>query len=180
MSKISDMVADRLEAQMGASFEHMRAIGRVSTSLFVRYANVSWAMERAARNAIAPKDAYHAARIRGAQAADCGSCVQIEVNLATKAGLAPDLIRAILNGEVTPESPLAAVCAWTDATMGERVDDTEHREIVQAHYGQKAMIEISYAMNAAAFYPGVKRALGYAVACQIPQVDVPGLAAPAT
>ena len=47
------------------------------------------------------------------------------------------------------------------------MDDPEARDIIRKAFGEAGMIEISLAVNGAARLPGVKRAMGYATACDI-------------
>ena len=76
------------------------------------------------------------------------------------------LIRDVLHGNPLP-APLNAVATLTDSVTKDRTDNPEAREKITAAYGDAGLIELSLAMNAAAMMPGVKRAMGYATACDL-------------
>ena len=113
-----------------------------------------------------PADAYHTARIRAALAADCGTCVQAELNLARKSRLKPALIETILHATLT-DPALIAVMQLTDAVVAKRCDDPAAREVILGKWGDAGLIELALVMNGAAMLPGIKRAMGYATACDI-------------
>ncbi len=150
------------EKRVGVTFDYVRKIAQTNFGLLLRYNKVFGFLDPRKH---LPASAYHAARLRGALAADCGTCVEAEINLALQAGLSKDLVKAILNG--TLDGPLHAVVALTDAVVAAKEDAPEARaEILQA-YGEAGLIELSYAMNGAALLPGIKRAMGYATTCNL-------------
>ena len=59
----------------------------------------------------APAEAQAAAGIVGTLAEDCGPCTQISVDLAGKAGVKPEVLRAILAGDEAAMGETAAL-AW--------------------------------------------------------------------
>lgn len=160
---ITNHFISKAELRLGVPLEYVRAIAAVSTGLLNRYNRFFGFLDP---NKHAPPSAYYVARIRGAMAADCGTCVEIEFNLASQAGVEDKLIAAALRGDPDAMDPqFGAVCQLTDAVVANRIDDPDAREAVIAAYGEAGLIELSYAMNGAALLPGVKRAMGYAVAC---------------
>ncbi len=151
------------EKRIGVTLDYVRQIAKTDFGLLMRYNRLFGFLDP---NRHAPKDAYHVARIRGALAADCGACVEVEVNLARQSGMDEATIDRALTGQhLTPD--LQWVCRLADATVRDRTDDTEAREAVRAAYGDPGLIELAYAMNGAAILPGIKRAMGYATACNI-------------
>jgi hypothetical protein len=66
---------------------------------------------------------------------------------------------------LTPE--IAAVARLSDAVTGERCDEPDARAVIEMAWGDAGLIELSFAMNGAALLPGIKRAMGYAVSCDI-------------
>ncbi|MGB7243709.1 MAG: hypothetical protein WBC93_16700 [Sulfitobacter sp.] len=112
--------------------------------------------------------AYHTARLRGAIAADCGTCVEAEVNLAKRAGISVEIIHQVLSAQYAAlPQEIQAVARLSDAVVGRREDDDVARQTVQSAYGDAGLIELGYAMNGAALLPGIKRAMGYATTCDI-------------
>lgn len=45
---------------------------------------------------VSPAIAHHTARLRGAIAADCGTCVKAEINLAQQAGISRQIVANII------------------------------------------------------------------------------------
>ncbi|APG46565.1 hypothetical protein [Phaeobacter porticola] len=163
LKKIAHFFIRRAERRIGVSLDYSHAIADTDLGLLARYNRVFGFLDP---NRHVPAAAYHAARLTGALTADCGTCVEAEINLATAAGLSPDLVKSILRGDAL-EPDLAAVVRLAGAVVGTRSDDPEARELVRAAYGEAGLIELSYAMNGAALLPGIKRAMGYATACDL-------------
>jgi len=160
---ITSHLISKAEKRLGVPMDHVRAIAAASTNLLNRYRRFFSFLDP---NNHAPPEAYYVARIRGAMAADCGTCVETEFNLADQAGVDGKLIAAALRGDLEALGPqLGAVSQLTEAVVANRIDDPDARDAVVAAYGEAGLIEISYAMNGAALLPGIKRAMGYAVAC---------------
>lgn len=159
------MLIGRAESRLGVSLDYVRQIAGTDFGLLRRYNRVFGFLDP---NRKVPAPAYHAARLRGALAADCGTCVEAEMNLARQAGLSGALIDQILAGRgplIT--EPLGAVIALSDAVVARREDDAEARDAVRAAWGEAGLIELAFAMNGAALLPGIKRAMGYATSCNL-------------
>ena len=162
-------ILDRLiagnERRLGASLDYVRKIAATDLSLLFRYNRLFGFLDP--RRKTNP-EAYHAARIRGALAADCGTCVRIEINLARQAGVKEGTVDAILVGDVTRLSAdTAAVIRLADAVTRDRRDDPQARAAIVERFGDAGLIELAFAMNGAALLPGIKRAMGYATGCDI-------------
>src|SRR5262245_25144199 len=84
------------EKRLGVPLEYARHLARVSLRVLFRVGKIPQVAEYRRQMPAGP---FYAARIVAAQHDDCGECVQIAVNQASKAGLAPDLIRAALSGQ---------------------------------------------------------------------------------
>lgn len=121
-----------------------------------------------------PRDALHLARLQAIRIEDCGECVQIEVNLARRAGVFTDWIRAVLSErlEQLPEDLADVVRFATAVTVPDR-DEPALRERVRRLYGDQGLIDLSLAIASARFFPTLKRALGYSQSCSLIQVAVP-------
>lgn len=155
----------RAEKKVGVSFDYTHHIAQTSPGLLIRYNRIFGFLDP---NKNTPALAHHTARLRGAIAADCGTCVEAEINLARIAGLDDDIVSNIIAGDyqALPEG-VAAVAHLCDAVVGRREDDPEAREIIRAAFGEAGLIELTFAMNGAALLPGIKRAMGFATACDI-------------
>ena len=165
MRRLVNWMIGRAERRLGVGLDYVHQIAGAGIGLLMRY-NRIFAFLDPRRHS--PSDAYHIARIRGALAADCGTCVQAEINLAGNAGVPKDVVNAVLRGDVAAlPTSLASVIQLVDAVVRDRIDDADARQAVMDAYGEAGLIELVYAMNGAALLPGIKRGLGHAVACDL-------------
>jgi hypothetical protein len=115
-------------------------------------------------------EVYFTAKIAAYRQQDCGSCLQITVNLARRAKVRAELIRDLIAGRVQalPE-PLRDVYRFAEE-QANRVDNPELREVLRARYGDEGLITLAVAITSAATFPTMKRALGYATSCSRVQI----------
>ena len=108
----------------GVSVEYLRHVARTSLPAFLKFALFT---PLASHRKKLPPDVYHLARLVAVQHEDCGTCVQIEVNLARQDGVAPELLRAALKGRFEELPPhLADACRFARA-VSEQADDADLR-----------------------------------------------------
>lgn len=81
-------------------------------------------------------DAWHAAHLAGALSEDCGPCTQLCVDMASRDGMDPQKIAALIRGDIE-----------------------------SAGAGERGLISLGYAVTFARIYPALKRALGHGQAC---------------
>ncbi len=165
LKKIAHGLIGQAEKRVGVTFDYVHAIADTSFSLLTRYNRLFRFLDP---NRFAPQDAYHVARLRGAISADCGTCVEAEINLARQTGMDAAVIDQVLSGTYSalPEA-LAATARLADAVTGQRTDDPDARETIRSEFGEEALIELCFAMTGAALLPGIKRGMGYATGCDI-------------
>ncbi|WP_308916773.1 hypothetical protein [Jannaschia sp. LMIT008] len=161
--RLLDVLLGPAERRLGVRLDYAREIGATRLGLLRRYGRIFPFLDP---NRHVPADAYAAARLRAALATDCGTCVAAEIALARRAGLSGTTIDAILTG-TGPTPELDAVVRLTDAVVLRREDDADARADIVAAYGKAGLIELSFAMNGAALLPGIKRAMGFATACDL-------------
>lgn len=162
---IATRLIQNAERRLGVGLDYTHHIAQTSVSLLMRYNRLFGFLDP---NNNVPREAYHAARIRGALAADCGTCVEAELNLAKANHIPKDHLKRILMTDYASlPNEIAAVCLLADSVVSKREDNPEARSIVVKAYGDAGLIELSYAMNGASLLPGIKRSKGYATACNI-------------
>lgn len=150
---------------VGVDFDYVHQIAETDIGLLSRYNKIFGFLDP--NRKVSPL-AYHTARLRGAISADCGTCVEAEINLAHNAGIDLATIEQIICGDYAPlPREIAAVASLADAVAGKRIDDCEARDTIRKAFGEAGLIEVLLAMNGAALLPGIKRAMGYATACDI-------------
>jgi alkylhydroperoxidase family enzyme len=161
---------EREERSLGESVDYVRHILRSSLPAFVKFALFTPLAQHRRKLPPAP---YRVARIVATQDEDCGTCVQIEVNLARKDGVPADLIRAVLNrrlDDLTPE--LADVYCFTKAVVEASGEEEELRQRIRERYGEEGLVELALGMAAARVFPVTKRALGFATSCALVEVKI--------
>jgi alkylhydroperoxidase family enzyme len=160
----------REERSLGVSVDYVRHILRTSLPAFFKFALFTPLSRH--RRALPPAP-YHVARLVAVQDEDCGTCVQIEVNVARKGGVPADVIRAALDGRRGDLSPeLADVYDFTRAVVAATWDEGDVRERLRGRYGEEGLVELSLAIAASRVFPITKRALGYATSCARVNVTV--------
>ena len=156
----------RLNAEarkLGESVDYLHHVVDVSPGAFLRFASI---LPFANSRKVLPKDAWFVAQIAAAQDAGCGPCLQITVNLAQQSRVDAGLIRATLAGncdELPPE--MADVYRFTNAVIHSTGEEDALRETLRGRYGERGLIELSYAIASSRIPPLVKRCLGFAKSC---------------
>lgn len=161
---------DRVEAELGGSMDYLRHMVRVSRRAFFKFAKI---MLMAEYRRVAPVDAYFVASIVASRDEDCGTCVQIGVNMARKSGVPREVLKAVF--ERRPENllgNLGDVYRFTQAVVQAAPEADVYREEVRIAYGDEVLVEQAPAMASARLFPVTKRALGYAKSCALVEVRV--------
>lgn len=157
------------EKKLGVTLDYLRDIAAGAPRMFRLLGRVS-----ALGQSIRPQHlhATHLAALGAALHDDCGTCVQIHINLARADGVAEDVLRHAVAGEAEalPE-PLADAFRFGAAVAAN--DEAMHplRETLEQSLGKRSMIEMAVAIAFARFYPTVKRALGHARSCAVLRFD---------
>lgn len=113
-----------------------------------------------------PADAYHVARIVAARDEGCGTCVQIEVNLAKASGVPSALLQAVINRNLDAlPPPILDVYQFVEMVVTSAEEDDSLRQKIITHYGERGLVELALAIGTSRFFPIVKRTLGYATTC---------------
>ena len=155
---------DAEEKKLGESVDYLRHVVDVSPGAFFRFASI---MPFANSRKVLPKEVWSVAQVRAVQHADCGPCLQITVNLARQSGVEAALLRAAVDGNLEEMSPeLVDVYRFSEAVVGATGDEDALRETLRERYGERGLIELSYAIASGTIPPTVKRALGFAKSCR--------------
>src|SRR3954467_14989 len=151
------------EKTLGVPLDYCQYIARTSLRAFFKFAKFL-AVDEYRR--VLPAAPCYVARIVAVRHDDCGTCVQIAVNQAKKAGVSPEILRAVLDGNLDdlPED-LRDVYRFTDAIVRNTGPESPLRERIRQRYGDEALIELALAIASCRTFPTIKRTLGYAVSC---------------
>jgi hypothetical protein len=119
-----------------------------------------------------PLDALFAAAITAVRDEDCGPCTQLGVQMAERAGVDPNVIRAVLT-EAPVMMPPDVALAWrfTRATLEHDPAADQYRDEIVKRWGPRAVVSLAFAILASRMYPTVKYAMGHGKACTRIVVD---------
>ncbi len=166
------------ERRYGYDAAYMHEILDTSVGAFLK---LGMAQAMNAHRDSVPNDALFAARIAAVRFEDCGPCAQLVVNMALEAGVAPDMVRAIVARDQAKLSDDARVgLALADAVLAHAPTDDARAEVAR-RYGERGLVTLAYTIAATRIYPTMKRALGHAHACERLRIDdelVPAARAP--
>ncbi len=161
---------DSEERRLGVPLDYLRHILRVSLRSFWTFSRILPISEH--RRAL-PPEPYYVARMVATRDADCGTCLQIEVNLALAAGVDRALLRAVLDSQPAAlPADLAAVYRFAEAVAAASGAEGELRPALVERWGERGVVELAIAIAVARFFPEVKRALGYARSCRLVEIRV--------
>ena len=165
---ITSRLINSAEQRFGENLDYMR-ISRAhrrapSTSL-----GCSWL---AKHRKAAPADAYFLAVLGALPLEDCGPCVQIAVNEALAAGLAPEILSAAVTGgsKLTPEQKL--YLDFGRAVSANAPEAEELRLEVAKMLSPTAMVDLAIAIAGCRVFPALKRGLGHATSCSLVTVTI--------
>jgi len=131
---------DAEEKKLGQSVDYLRYVVDVSPAAFLRFCSI---LPLANSRKVLPKDVWFVAQIVALQHEDCGTCLQIGVNLARQARVDPALLRAALDGNCD-DMPQEMVDVWRfTKSVVTATDDDSLRETIRGRYGDRGLIELS-------------------------------------
>jgi hypothetical protein len=143
---------------------YMRAILNASPRAFMRLHDIT---KVARHREAAPVEAVFAAKLVGAMIEDCGPCTELVVNLAREARMADAQIEAVLKHDVAAMSGDAALGFCFAQAIAQRLPtEDEMRDAVRASWGERGLIDLTYALQIGRLFPMIKAGLGYAKECR--------------
>lgn len=162
---------DAAERQLGVSVDYLRDLARDSRGAFFKFGRFPGI---AAYRKKLPKEAYTVGSLVATRSTDCGTCVQIGVNLAMKEGVPPEIIKAVLDRR--PEDldpPLADVYHFAASVVDEAPGDEEAlRARIRDRFGREAFAELAMALATSRVFPHLKRAMGHATRCSKVEIRI--------
>ena len=161
-NRIFERLIERQEQRLGGSLDYLRELREVSTPAFLKVALLTPFTNHRKR---LPKTAYHLAKIIVTRHADCGTCLQMALNVSANDGVPEHYIRAVLNRRLE-ELPIALqeVCEYAQL-IAQGLDDDALRARLVERYGTEGLSELAMAIASAQIYPTLKRAMGHATSC---------------
>ncbi len=155
---------DSAEKELGQSLDYARHILRTSLRSFLVFTKILSVSSFRRRLPVQPS---HVARLVATADEECGTCLQIELDLALKDGLPASLVEAVVAGRPEALPPeLADVFHFTRGVVGATGEEDALRERIRKKWGEPAFVELALAIASCRCFPIVKRALGYARSCR--------------
>lgn len=151
-------------ARYGYDASYMEHILDISPEAFFKFAKI---LGVAQHREAAPIDACYAAKLVGALAEDCGPCTQLVVNMAREGGVESTQIEAVLRRDLHAMNDDTALgFRFAEAVVARDANEGALRESVRAAWGEKAVIDLTLALQIGRIFPMVKAGLGYAKECR--------------
>lgn len=119
----------------------------------------------------APLEVYFTAKITAYAYADCGPCYQLAIDFAKEAGVANELLDALVNGKEALPRELETIRAFTIAVLEAHPECDSLRAEIEARYGRATVIELGLVIAAAQVFPVVKRSMGHFKSCGLVSVN---------
>jgi alkylhydroperoxidase family enzyme len=121
-----------------------------------------------------PDNVLHMVRLGATVAQDCGTCLEIGVRMARRAGVAANDVEAAVRGRATDLAPELAAAVRFGDRIARLEDAPAERDVIRAHFGEGGLVEASIAAAGAMTFPVLQRGLGFARTCTAPGVQQPG------
>ncbi len=123
--------------------------------------------ELARHRQAAPPEAFYAAKLLGALEEDCGPCVQLVVDMAGEAGIAPEQIAAVATREPEAMTPDTLLGFWfAESLLGRSPEVDTAREAVRSRWGTAGVIDLTLGLQIGRIFHMVKTGLGFGKTCQ--------------
>lgn len=163
MRYLTHRMLDAAARRYRMDVEYMHAMLDASPAAFRKFGRVA---SLSGHRETVPGAASHAARLVGVVAEDCGPCIQLVADMACDAGMGADQIVAVLSGDLGAMShEVILAYAFANALVRRDSDLDERREQVRGRWGDRGVIDLTFAAQMTRIYPMVKAGLGYAKAC---------------
>ncbi len=163
LKRLLHHVIARFERRYGYDMTYGHSMLRIRPAAFLRFLPVSLLANYRDQVPIA---AWFAAKLTASLHEDCGPCTQLVVRMAEEAGLAPVLLRAILQRDMAMlDADTALSLAFASAVLTRAAESNTLRDQVRARWGERGLISLALCISATRVFPSLKYALGYGHAC---------------
>ncbi len=166
MKQLFNRIIDRSEHDTGYPADYLRDILASSSIGFFK---TMLAMNLATHQQKAPLKLHKFAQLGAMQHEACGPCLEISKAYAIHAGVSPDSIDAALRDPSTLAADEQAAFFLGQQTAGGNAMSEELAETLKQTIGQNGYVELVVSAAAVRIFPALKRGLGYADMCALPQ-----------
>lgn len=123
------------------------------------------------REKLSPED-YWVAKLATMQAADCGECLQLNVRMALEAGVSKDIVRAAIYGGNGLSQNLKDVYHYAKSVAKHEPIENGLAGRIEARYDKGSLLEFGLCIATGMVFPTIKRAVGYAKACSLIEIEI--------
>ncbi len=172
MSLLGRIVQRQTERQFRVPSPYLGHLGEASPSGLWKFLLF---LPASAHRVRVSRDLFHAVRLVATRHEDCGTCVQIVVNMAVDDGVAPRVLRAVLDRDIAgmPE-PVALAVRFAEGVLARDGSEDQARTELAQRYGAPVVAELSLAIASARVFPTLKRGMGFATSCSLVSLDLEG------
>jgi hypothetical protein len=113
-----------------------------------------------------PTAAWYAVKFVAARGEDCGPCTQLAITAAERDGVAADVLKALVAGDLRamPDDVVLAYRFATASLAHDPAADELRAEIIK-RWGKQALLSLALALASVRVYPALKYALGHGQTC---------------
>lgn len=112
-----------------------------------------------------PPTVLHMVRLGATMASDCGTCLEIAVNLAVRDGVSPEAVAMAVHGPRENLDSDARLGLQFGKRLGGALDVPAERAALLDRFGPRGPIEASIAVAGALTFPAVQRGMGFSRSC---------------
>ncbi len=121
----------------------------------------------------APRDVIYVAKLTSIKNEDCGTCVQLNVDIAIEAGVDKQIIKEIIFNEGKGLAPNLKLIYDFTLLVGNKEDiSISMYEKMDKLYSRAVLVEIALAIAATKVFPTTKRVLNYMKSCSKVQIKI--------
>lgn len=153
--------------QYDCAYQH-EILDTAGTAAFLKFA---WVQGLSGHCSDLPREAWYAARVEAMLFEDCGPCTQLNIKMADEAGVAAEVVKAVVTRDdeaLAPDTRLAV--RFVRAVSERSIEAEELREEVRKRFGPKGLVTLAYVVTSSKLYPALKYSLGHGQECRRLQV----------
>lgn len=169
---LTRLIESRIDAQerwLGENLDYLKYILRTSRPAFFKYIRV---VPMANFRKVLPPAPYHVAGILSSIYEECGTCTQIEVNMARNRGVSVATLQAVLDQRPEQlEGEARDSYLFTRAVLDTDPAQEQLRLRIVERFGDAGLVELCMKISVSRLFPLMTRALGFAASCSQIQVD---------
>ncbi len=168
---LTKLIESRITAEerwLGENLDYLKYILRTSRPAFFKYIKV---IPMANFRKTLPAAPYHAAAVLSSMHEGCGTCAQIEINMAKASGVSAETLLAVLKHR--PEAlddDVRDAYLFTQAVLDDNPSQEKLRLRIVERFGDAGLVELGMKISASRMFPLMTRALGFASSCS--EIDV--------